>query len=67
MKNDTLLSVTFGSCIGFIGSLSTDKIMEVMILSFIGGLIGAAGGTLWRCIKNKCNWIKKHDEDNRGE
>lgn len=59
MKNDNLLSVTLGSCVGFIGSLTTDKLFEVIVLSFVGGLLGAAGGTLWRHMKCKWPWLKK--------
>lgn len=62
MKHDTLLSTTCGCFIGFIGGVTTEKMLEVMILSFIGGLLGAAGGTLWRMIKNKCTPQKGKDQ-----
>jgi len=59
MKNDQLHGMTLGSCIGFVGGITTDKIVEVVILSFLGGILGAAGGTLWRHLKCKWPLMKK--------
>jgi len=50
--NEKITSTGLGSVIGFVGGLTTDKIIEVIILSFIGGLMGAFGHFAFKLIKN---------------
>lgn len=42
-----------GSCVGFIGSITTDQLLEVMILSFVGGILGAMGSHVWKWFRNR--------------
>lgn len=54
-----------GCSIGFIGGITTDRIIEVAVLSFLGGILGAAGQSLFKALRKK--WlhkkeIKKQDE-----
>ncbi len=54
-----------GCSIGFIGGITTDRIIEVAVLAFLGGLLGGAGQTLWKAlckIRQYKKEIKKRNE-----
>lgn len=53
--NEKLTGTLFGSTIGMIGGLTTDKVIEVIVLSLLGGIMGAMGATLWKWIRKKWN------------
>lgn len=53
--HERTLGIIYGTSIGFIGGISTDKIIEVIVLSLLGGFLGAVGGTLWRVVKKACS------------
>lgn len=64
MKNmlEKILSVSFGSVTGLVSSIMTGKVMEVIILSFLGGVVGWFGGKAARWIDKKCRCLfKKKD------
>ena len=49
---DKLLSIGFGTVAGAIGGITSEKLIEVIVFSFVGGVIGAIGHTCWKCIYN---------------
>lgn len=59
--HEKLTGTVLGSAVGFIGGLTTDKIVEVIVLSLIGGVMGAIGASIWRYIRNKINKEQNND------
>jgi len=51
---EKILSVCLGSFTGFVSAIVTDKLVDVLILSFIGGVIGWFGGRAARWIDKNC-------------
>lgn len=61
--HEKLTGTVLGSAVGFIGGLTTDKIVEVIVLSLIGGVMGAIGASVWKWIRN--NWLNKQNNDRK--
>jgi hypothetical protein len=59
MKNmlEKFLSVSVGSVAGFISTIMTGKVIEVIILSFLGGVVGWFGGKAAKWIDKKCKCL----------
>ena len=60
MKNimhDNILSITLGALTACLSSMMFDKVMEMLILSFIGGIVGWIGGKIARWIDKKCECL----------
>jgi len=47
---EKILSISFGSITGCISSIFTDKIIEVLVMTFLGGFLGWFGGKFARWI-----------------
>ena len=65
--HEKLLSILSGSTVGFIGGITTGKIIETVILSVIGGFLGAAGGCGWRICRRLYLTRKEKNEKSKKE
>lgn len=61
--HEKVLSILSGSSVGFVTGISTGKIVEAVVLSVVGGFLGALGGTLWRWMR-RCYLQQKENKKN---
>lgn len=59
------MSIASGGFVGFLTGATTGKLVETVALTFIGGFIGAAGGTVWRWIRRR--YLQKKETKNNNE
>jgi hypothetical protein len=57
--HEKVLSVCFGSVTGLISAIMIDRIIEVLILSFLGGVVGWFGGRVARWLDKKAGCLFK--------
>jgi len=63
---EKILSISFGGIIGFFSGILTDRFVEVILMSLLGGIAGWYGGKIAKWIDVKCaNILKKTKNDNK--
>jgi len=58
-----ILSVIFGSSVGFIASLMNDKFFQALVLAFVGGFIGWWGGKFAKYVNEKYRCFFKKNKN----
>jgi len=50
---EKFVSIFSGAVLGLIGTITMERVVDVIIMSFIGGVAGALGHTFFKWIKKK--------------